>query len=117
MTTKLRTAQLVQAGGLLHQYFQPAYTHAKAEISNVRICPKDNDPVFDFKIAGYGHGIGRAVVVEGDIKAICMKQYTSEAPLFTFTEFYEFRHGNRELNYLLRPLIESKLLPILTNLL
>lgn len=118
MTTNLRTAQLVAAARQLQELFTIGFLHAEATITNLREDPMmEGDKVFEFRVQGFAHGTARAVLFDGEIKAICLKQFTSDVSQVSYTEFYESRHGNRELNYLLRPLVESKLLPVLTKLL
>ena len=105
----LRTAPLIAAYKSLSNLFTLEAINTTATIDfKAR-------SVFDFHIDGIGHGIAEVLSEDDTITGIQIKQFTSESQDIIFSEFYESRHGNKELLCLLHPLIESILLPALAK--
>lgn len=106
----LRTPSLVTAYTALQALFTHSFTVAPVAVE------KRPDASYSFSIAGFGHGIV-GVESNAEVLTICIKQFTSHEAGIAYAEYYEGRHGNRELMTLLRPLLESKILPVLVAVL
>ncbi len=109
----LRTAPLVTAYRVLQDLFTPAFISAPV---NYERTEAQNNPgvTCTFTIVGFGHGIA-VVSVGKDSVELHIKQFTCHGLGIAYAEFYESRHGNRELMTFLRPLLEAKLLPVLVE--
>ena len=99
----LNTAMLVAAYRNIGGLFVPDILHVIPDLSR-----KENsvEEEYLFRIGDFCDGI---VSVSSD--GLRIKQFTSSALNIAYSEYYESRHGNREMMVLLRPLLESILLP------
>lgn len=110
----VRVPQLISAYRAVAELYTPAFIHAQAIISASEP-DAIGDRIVTFTIGDICHGIGRAVYFEG-FRAFAIKQISTTTGGVCYSEFYLRRHGNNELDVLVRPLIESKLRSLLEAL-
>lgn len=75
----------------------------------------DGEIVFKFNIPDFCHGVATAIITEErKVHALTIIQITADD--FIYSAFYSSRHGNKELNTLLLPLLTEKIIPELQKL-